>query len=103
MCLVSHSTRCARFNGLQARFAGRQPVQIGLTGTLTVSTKVQSYQVEKGIIGETFNLRENPLRGTTVQESKGRTRSPPVDFRTTCIETAASIAPSCSGGLKYKA
>ncbi len=24
VCLVIHSTRCARFNGLQARFAGRQ-------------------------------------------------------------------------------
>ena len=66
----------------------RAPVQIGLTGTLTVSTKVQSYQVEKGFRDrENDYLRENPLRGTTVQMNKDSTRSPPVDFRTTCIET----------------
>ena len=44
----------------------RAPVQIGLTGTLTVSTKVQSYQVEKG-----FRNRENDfLRGEPLKSKR---------------------------------
>ena len=44
----------------------RAPVQIGLTGTLTVSTKVQSYQVEKG-----FRDRENAfLRGEPLKSKR---------------------------------
>ena len=41
----------------------RAPVQIGLTGTLTVSTKVQSYQVEKGLRDrENDFFRGEPLK-----------------------------------------
>ena len=72
----------------------RAPVQIGLTGTVTVSTRVLSFG--KWILPrKTFSQRGgSPM---TKQHIDRANRSAPVVSRTTCIETGASIAPSCSG------